>query len=70
MSNVKNSPFFDEGFRAGYDAVYREGKQCSPSDPEQAAQYLAGWDAGVREGNLDAAYEASEQAYYDRINGL
>lgn len=71
MSNFYASTFFSDGARDGYAAVFSPDVQKSPpADPVHAAEYLAGWESGLKEGRAEAHYQWQEQQFYDRNAGL
>lgn len=70
MSNFYSSTFYVDGYQDGYAAVEYELKPSPPDHDVHAAEYMAGWEDGLKAGRVDYWDYRVEQSYYDWQAGL
>ena len=70
MNSFHSSSFRNDGFRDGYAAVSEPRDPTPPDHPAHRAEYMEGWEQGVREGRADWEYDRAEREYMDWRAGL
>ncbi len=70
MNRPRTDSYFNDGFEDGYRAVETEGGPVLPAHASGGAEYMKGWEAGLREGRSDYWDHMEEQSWNDWRAGL